>query len=567
MDSDSEISTNLTATSEELSRSFKNIILNCSGDMETLQELERLLNDEIDRVSNPSSANISENEDEANLVTNSAGIGTPVIDASDLDIFLDCSNTKSPERPEKSEASFSEVLVSTPIISSNYSAAFGDVLAIPLDTTSELPLPLIPLPSAPPIESLVKHVPDIGISDKLYDAIMAELNSMELHTSGNRLKSQWLSSTSHAYNWNSSQGPISNIPKALTQYPGICELMEMVNNNPDTSGDMDSCLVTCFPSASVMLKLHRDDEKLMSQSSSICTVSFGAPRHLDIDGKKHPNGKADLKPDISLPATDRSMNIMRPFAQNKMRHSVGRGDATKGESEVRFSISFRKVVPVLEEPEKSVHPKDTQNKPKLSGSKKIPSITADSNVANPEKYEHVILGDSLVNGLNVPGTLHLFKGGIHPNQVIQLLPSSTDVIPPEAYDKIRSLTLVVGTNALNVTAHRRPVPLLQVIHDYERLVLDLRKLFPKARIGLLNVIPRSYSCRETFYRIQMFNTIFSEHFVNLIPDVYWIRLYWEFVNDFGFLRDSLYGKGGVHLNANGKRLMSRAVTSFQTSYY
>ena len=396
---------------------------------------------------------------------------------------------------------------------------------------------------------------------------MTELKSLDLHSHGKKVKSQWLSSTSDSYEWNSYKGTVINTPKPIVEYPSVCELMELVNKHPGTTGDMDSCLVSCFPTDSATLNLHRDDEKLMSHSSSICTVSFGTTRHLDcvIDGKRLPNGKPDIQPDVSLPATDRSMNIMRPGAQNKMRHSVGKGDTSKGKSEIRFSISFRKIVPVHHEPEETVHHEDCGNKHKNSHIEKDAHKPKDSSVA--ESHDHVILGDSLVNGLNVPRTLHLFKGGIHPSEVIQLLPSCTDVLPPEAYDSVRTLTLIVGTNALNVTTHKRPVPLTQVIHDYEQLVLDLQKLFPNARIGLFNVIPRSYTCRETFYRIQMFNTIFSEHFVNAIPNIYWIRLYWEFVNEYGYLRDNLYGKGGVHLNFNGKKLMTKTITSFQNSYY
>ena len=54
--------------------------------------------------------------------------------------------------------------------------------------------------------------------------------------------------------------------------------MEIVNSHPLTTGEMNSCLVSRFPSHKATLSLHSDNEKIISQCSSICTVSFGAPR-------------------------------------------------------------------------------------------------------------------------------------------------------------------------------------------------------------------------------------------------------------------------------------------------
>ena len=101
----------------------------------------------------------------------------------------------------------------------------------------------------------------------------------------------------------------------------------------------------------------------------------------------------------------------------------------------------------------------------------------------------------------------------------------------------------------------------------KKLVCGLRELFPNARIGLFNVIPRSYSCRETVFRIEEFNTLFSRHISEIVNGVTWIRLYWEFVNSFGYLRRELYGRKGLHLNFEGKKLMSKSIIGFQNSFY
>ena len=116
----------------------------------------------------------------------------------------------------------------------------------------------------------------------------------------------------------------------------------MVNNHPSTSGDMDSCLISRYASSKSSLRLHRDNEPLISQTSSICTVSLGAPRELSIVLDSNKNSKS---PDLVLPATDKTMNIMKPGAQSKMRHAVYPGNDVSENEQVRFSISFRKIKP------------------------------------------------------------------------------------------------------------------------------------------------------------------------------------------------------------------------------
>ena len=89
---------------------------------------------------------------------------------------------------------------------------------------------------------------------------------------------------------------------------------------------------------------------------------------------------------------------------------------------------------------------------------------------------------------------------------------------------------------------------MEVIADYKALVSDLHKLFPNAKLGLLNIISRKYTCRENLFRIEKFNSLFSPYF-EVVPGVMCIRLYWEFViNEHGYLRQDLYGKDGLHLN-------------------
>ena len=154
------------------------------------------------------------------------------------------------------------------------------------------------------INSLVEHVDSLsGLDDSLCDSIMEEIQTLDLKKKGRGVKTQWLSPTSDEYNY----GNVINKPLPIRDYPGLCKLMEIVNSHPSTTGDMDSCLVTRYPSNKSALRLHKDQEPLISQTSSICTVSLGAPRELSffLDSKGD-----NVTPDLVLPATHRTMNIM-----------------------------------------------------------------------------------------------------------------------------------------------------------------------------------------------------------------------------------------------------------------
>ena len=181
--------------------------------------------------------------------------------------------------------------------------------------------------------------------------------------------------------------------------------------------------------------------------------------------------------------------------------------------------------------------------------------------------KHLIIGDSMVKGLVVhDDTAVICKSGIRPSEVLHLLPGSTDILHPDNYDSVRSVTLIVGTNALNITRPGKGMPLLDVIEDYEILVQYLIKLFPNARLGLYNVLPRVYTCFETRQRIELFNSIFDEHVSPRMKNVFWIRQYWEFLDEWGVMRQDLYGKRGIHLKPKGKSLMMAKIRNFQCAY-
>ena len=289
-------------------------------------------------------------------------------------------------------------------------------------------------------KDFVTHVEDLHIDKCLSAAIQAELESLNLHSlpQKNKVKTQWLSPSNEDYNY----GSIVNKPKPISEYPAICKLMDLVNDQPSTTGDMDAAHISCFPTRSAKLRLHTDNEPLISQSSSICTVSFGPPRMLEFVkiSKTVQRGKQDYGADLSLPATQHSMNVMRPGCQQVLKHRVIEGVHITGQSNVRFSISFRKI----NTPSDISHDAVSNSQAKTAKTTPPP--------APPKVKETVILmaGDSFFERLDAKRlgkgkrtVVNIAKGG---SKIDKVLKSISDFVKDNPDKAVSKCFISIGTN-------------------------------------------------------------------------------------------------------------------------
>ena len=227
------------------------------------------------------------------------------------------------------------------------------------------------------ISDYVKHIEDLDIGEELSVEVLKELTNLKLRSRGtkgkpSKVKTQWLSPSNESYNY----GIVVNNPKPIRDFPYIQKLMEKVNSHSSTSGDMTACLVSCMSSTKSNLSYHADDEDLIAQDSDICTVSFGPARTLDfVWNVNNPKGRKGPPPpaDYSVPATNHSLNIMKPGCQDKLQHRVPPGT----EGGVRYSLSFRRIV-IQKPPEPETVPEQTTIPPISSFKKKIVLLAGDS---------------------------------------------------------------------------------------------------------------------------------------------------------------------------------------------
>ena len=401
------------------------------------------------------------------------------------------------------------------------------------------------------LTNLTEHVPDIGIDDHLNEFINAELHSFNL--TGNKLKTQWLSPTNETYNY----AAVVNQPKKISDYPAICRLMELVNAHPSTTGDLDSALVTRYPNAKADLKLHKDNEKLIDQSSSIASVSFGAKRQLRLvlDGKSFANGKTDNRPDLLLPKSDRSMNVMKPGSQAVMRHAVGKGPQNNpldnGEC---WSISFRKIVPVANAEEASLPANETvessqhQNPASPSNRRGIVLVAGDSFAA---RLDAGLLGKGKQEVMNIA------HGGRKIEQVMKDIEKFRKDHPDV---QVKKLFLSVGTNDIR---HCKD-GIRHLKQPLANLMKFLKSNLPGAKIWFQSLPPiRTNGCKFTARNVIAMNNMI--YYTCSRFKLFYMDIFGSFLNINGSINPYLFPKYDetkksfdIHPNKRGMGVLAKA---------
>ena len=383
------------------------------------------------------------------------------------------------------------------------------------------------------ISPFVEHVEldDLAIDDDLADAISNELKSMKLVSPiPTKIKTQWLSPSSESYNY----GSVINNPKPICDYPNICKLMDIVNKHPSSTGDMDACIVSCFPTSQASLNLHKDAEDLMCQSSSICTVSFGAPRTLEFvrDGKmtgKKGKKYKDLRADISCPATDRTMNVMKPGGQYVMKHRVPRGKHVEGSSSLRYSISFRKIVQKAEldeekkEEESPTQKADKSTKPSTS-KKSIVLVAGDS---FPGRLDADRLGRGKKTVVNIA------KGG---SSIVQVEKAIKDFVDDNPSYQVTKLFVSIGTNDSRYCKDgcRHLKEAVCKFMKFVKNLLPNTKIYFQSLLPILNGSP--YTVRNVYEMNEMIYYLCSRY------KLFYIDVFSSFLNPYGYRNDSLFPK-------------------------
>ena len=383
------------------------------------------------------------------------------------------------------------------------------------------------------IEDYVERVSTPVFDDDIHKGLAEELKKLgPTKTSNGQVYYKWISCSDLPYEF----GGRSYKPLKMSLHPALSAIMVKLS---DVCGySLDSCLLSFYEDSKTASPRHADNEKSLDPNAPICSISFGPDRIIDFYDIKTGHKLS------SVAMNDRTTLIMKRGCQSNLKHQV----QPAAEEGTRFCLSFRKSAPGV------LKVFDT------SGSSVSPSPQ------KLDKIQHIILGDSLTCGVELPNTLTLTKSGGRPEDMLSLIISKVD---PRCYPNITSIILLVGTNSVSLENKpcakpdvRNFSPIVNVMNQYQELINNLSSIFPRAYIGLFNIPPRRWMNTLTPYRIGIFN-----HFLHECAEIYanvvTIRMFDAFLLD-GKLNRKYYQSDGLHFNSNGIEYLTECFSSFHT---
>ena len=176
----------------------------------------------------------------------------------------------------------------------------------------------------------------------MHKGLLADINKMglgKLSKSDSEIVNLWLSTLDSSYSWVSKKKNkvIENIPHPITDYPHIENLRHIINDK--LGSDLNSCLVTFYPTGQSGISLHTDKEEVMDNRQPICVTSFGATRAVEFVKKyRGHNSRADYV----LQPKEGSLYSMKPKCQDVLRHRVPVDNSV---TSWRVCMSFRRIHP------------------------------------------------------------------------------------------------------------------------------------------------------------------------------------------------------------------------------
>lgn len=373
-------------------------------------------------------------------------------------------------------------------------------------------------------------------------------------------------------------------PIKISDYPAINDLMERLNTEFDCT--LDSCLLSFYGSTEVVVPPHCDDEVVIDQGHFICNVSLGSSRVINfynksdiktpivtqemVDGSvllmlpgcqglyKHgvEPGVSDGTEQSRCCLSFRKVNKPTVSLPTETGYQADQSDQDHASEMRHHNLDFQrkpKITNVDTYPGANHHNPEFQRKPRISNSN-VEVYTGEGH------FEHLIIGDSLTRDINLRKCITITKGGCRVDQLFDVLKGCKYFTEPE-YQNFKTITVCVGTNSVN----KVNIPFLTILKDYDTLINKLSSTFPTAKIGMLNILPRAYKHFPQLARIKAFNNCLFD-FQEQYQQVQVVNLFWEFITHDGFLDQKLYQEDCLHLRERGKDMLRRRVDVFHGNF-
>ena len=408
------------------------------------------------------------------------------------------------------------------------------------------------------LASFTEFLPDFCPDTDLLDAVWEDCLSLDLADNTRKASTQWLCATGQPYVY-PDDSPVHEA-KDIHSYPNISKLLHLVNESSAVTGPLDSCLVLKYCSDKTKQSLHSDNEPLIDQSKSICAFSLGSVRTLEFFGNGNGKGSKWVN---SYNMTHNSMVVMRPGAQQYLRHAVrprnSSSSSSENTSQLRFCLSFRAVSKVSEDfttpptsPSVSTVPGNSVPSPLPP-----PGTGTDTPTILPVfKPVCLVVGDSFAARLDPIklgkkkfAVVNLARGGSKISRTInQLEQYASD--HEDSIHSVKKIAVSVGTNDLrnleDPNSLRGPL---------KRLCEKISTLYPEARVWFQSLLPlpiKNCNDSKTNERVRHVNRIIFNECV--YRRFYYIDAFYQFIKfnrkwNEPFTRfDKLFENNGIHPN-------------------
>ena len=435
--------------------------------------------------------------------------------------------------------------------------------SLPLSSSTSSPTAF---PPSPTFEDLFSYTSN-PLNDSLVTRVHEHIKGLKYHPNSRSQNSpEIFLYGDDPYKYNKQSSEVLSIP-IISSLP-MAELLLAVNGTLKT--EYNSMLINKYKDLHSYLDPHKDDEKSLDPSSPISALSLGATRRLQISL----NGdKNTVKHTVKLES--RSLNTMLPGFQDNYYHSIAPGRrSVKKERGIRYSITFRHVLPIAKKDKTSHLPTLIEGEDEAEGEK----VEENEDVREKQTLDKdkspspdtLIFGSSLTKELDetlLSRYEKKFKVFSHSGAKIKDIEKDVKSVTEKGTldaSKVTSVFLLCGGN--DIQNLRRDSDIENVYRDYETLVEVTKCVFPHANINIVSLIPRLARYRthinnmhalngwlENFSRNNSlrFISIFT-HFLIRLPHIW-------------YLNRKLFNGSNLHFNKVGNSVLAKVLMGVANS--
>ena len=444
----------------------------------------------------------------------------------------------------------------------------------PSTTTSKSfdPPPPNPIDASNPITARV-DLREMFLDKPLLEELKNDLPKMNFYPMSNNKDSPVIALFGDSpYAFNSVSKAVKPLP--ITPSSTMYKVLDTVNSKLGVN--FNSVLVNKYKNKNTFLDWHKDDESIVDQNVPIATLSIGGARRFQISNNKIEKNRTEF---LQMNLVENSILVMKPGLQESHFHRLAKGRGSKkfNERGIRYSITFRRLLPSATAPVTPPPSALPYIPPQPAAPQRAHEESHADNHANCKNT--LVFGSSLTGGLNCDllskrgKTFKVFtRGGARVETVIKMVEDAVDKndVCPSC---VEAIFLVVGGN--DVENIKSFAGLEELKKSYYKLISVINSKFPAIRINILSLIPRR--CRGYLHLQNIFhiNDFLSKLCSKDTSNCYLIKMFTKYLlykdlyywNKKVYLNDNLFRKDRLHFSPVGLSVLAKSLIAVANNPY